>query len=235
MGGKYLLPFSAERRRRIGIAGGRRPIEVELTARHRPSRRGGAQRSAGRTRRVARGGGSVAPSLLPSRQKADRHVPVLDAKCGSKRGRAGSAGHRDQASGLMRLLCGQLNRVDDALIAGAPAEVARTGPRGSRRRSGSGLSRSSAVIEVTKPGVQKPHCSPWHSRSAACTGDSSPSADGDALDRGDLLAVGLDREDQAGRAPPGRRAAPCRPRTRRARSRGGCRSARTSPAGSRRG
>src|SRR3546814_6832054 len=30
---------------------------------------------------------------------------------------------------------------------------------------------------ITKPGVQKPHWSPWHSRSADWTGDSSPSGD----------------------------------------------------------
>ena len=28
---------------------------------------------------------------------------------------------------------------------------------------------------VRKPGVQKPHCRPWHSRKACCTGPSSPS------------------------------------------------------------
>ena len=28
----------------------------------------------------------------------------------------------------------------------------------------------SAVIVMTKPGVQKPHCEPWHATSACCTG-----------------------------------------------------------------
>ena len=40
---------------------------------------------------------------------------------------------------------------------------------------GSGWSSRNAVIVVTKPGVQKPHCSAWHSWKACCTGPSSPS------------------------------------------------------------
>src|SRR3982751_4877117 len=37
-----------------------------------------------------------------------------------------------------------------------------------------GLSFSSCTADITIPGVQKPHCSPWHSRKAACIGCSSP-------------------------------------------------------------
>ena len=33
-----------------------------------------------------------------------------------------------------------------------------------------GLSASNATADITMPGVQKPHCSPWHSRKAACIG-----------------------------------------------------------------
>ncbi len=35
---------------------------------------------------------------------------------------------------------------------------------------GSGLSSMNAAIVVRNPGVQKPHCRPWHSRNACCTG-----------------------------------------------------------------
>src|SRR5450756_2369989 len=35
---------------------------------------------------------------------------------------------------------------------------------------GSGLSCRYAVMVVRKPGVQNPHCSPWHSMKACCTG-----------------------------------------------------------------
>ena len=35
---------------------------------------------------------------------------------------------------------------------------------------GSGFSRRYAVMVVRKPGVQNPHCSPWHSMKACCTG-----------------------------------------------------------------
>ena len=41
------------------------------------------------------------------------------------------------------------------------------------------------------PGVQKPHCSAWFSWKACCIGCSVPSSAGEALDRGDLAAVGL--------------------------------------------
>ena len=47
--------------------------------------------------------------------------------------------------------------------------------RARRPRSGAGWSRRPAVIVVRKPGVQKPHCRPWHSANACCTGPSEPS------------------------------------------------------------
>src|SRR5699024_10160989 len=40
---------------------------------------------------------------------------------------------------------------------------------------GAGSCRNPASIVVMKPGVQKPHCSPWHSRNACCTHPSDPS------------------------------------------------------------
>ena len=40
---------------------------------------------------------------------------------------------------------------------------------------GSGFSASAAVIVVRNPGVQNPHCNPWQSANACCTGDSVPS------------------------------------------------------------
>ena len=33
-----------------------------------------------------------------------------------------------------------------------------------------------AYSDMTNPGVQKPHCEPWASTSACCTGCSSPSS-----------------------------------------------------------
>ena len=41
--------------------------------------------------------------------------------------------------------------------------------------SGSGVARSPAVMVTRKPGVQNPHCRPWQSANACCTGDSVPS------------------------------------------------------------
>ena len=45
--------------------------------------------------------------------------------------------------------------------------------------------------------MQNPHCSPWSSRNAVCTGDKLPSGAADPLDRRDLGAVGLHGEHQA--------------------------------------
>ena len=81
---------------------------------------------------------------------------------------------------------------------------------------------------VRKPGVQKPHCRPWHSRNACCTGLHRRRGRAEALDGGDLVAVDRDREHAGTSAPARRRAAPCRRRRRRARSRRGCRSGRRS-------
>src|SRR5215468_9282703 len=40
---------------------------------------------------------------------------------------------------------------------------------------GSGFVSSAAVIVVRNPGVQNPHCRPWQSANACCTGDNVPS------------------------------------------------------------
>src|ERR1700681_4445968 len=40
---------------------------------------------------------------------------------------------------------------------------------------GSGLSRRNSISVVNMPGVQKPHCRPWLSRNASCSGWSSVS------------------------------------------------------------
>jgi hypothetical protein len=39
---------------------------------------------------------------------------------------------------------------------------------------GRGLLSSSHRAVIIMPGVQKPHCSPWHSAKASCTGSSAP-------------------------------------------------------------
>ena len=70
----------------------------------------------------------------------------------------------------------RLHRLDDVVIAGAAADVAveLLADRLSSSAPGWRATRSSALI--TMPGVQKPHCRPWHSRNAACIGCSVPSA-----------------------------------------------------------
>ncbi len=54
------------------------------------------------------------------------------------------------------------------------------------------------MIVVTKPGVQKPHCSPWQSWNACCTATERAVGVRAPLDGGDLLAVDADGEKETG-------------------------------------
>jgi hypothetical protein len=62
-----------------------------------------------------------------------------------------------------------LHRTHDVVIAGTAAQVAFE-LVADRLRIGIGAVLSRAVAAITMPGVQKPHCRPWHSRNACCTG-----------------------------------------------------------------
>ena len=59
--------------------------------------------------------------------------------------------------------------------------------------SNSSQSSSRPVIATTKPGVQKPHCEPWHSIIACCTGARIRFA-AQAFDGDDVRAVELKHE-----------------------------------------
>ena len=74
-------------------------------------------------------------------------------------------------------LGGAQHGLHDVLVARCTGTGCRRSPRGPPPRSGRGCARRKAVTVVTKPGVQKPHCRPWHSMKACCTGPSPPSAD----------------------------------------------------------
>ena len=76
----------------------------------------------------------------------------------------GGHGRASRASSAARSTDGH-----DVLVAGAPAQVAGD------RLAGLVLGRVGVVPQVgatvvRKPGVQKPHCRPWHSLNACCTG-----------------------------------------------------------------
>ena len=98
-----------------------------------------------------------------------------------------------------RLARGLLRRAHDRRVAGAAAEIAgervvdRRLVRQRRRPS-----RVSANIDMTKPGVQKPHCEPWQSTIACCTGCRLPSGCLQVLDREQLAAVERGHELDAG-------------------------------------
>ena len=76
-----------------------------------------------------------------------------------------------------------------------------TGCRPARRvissSLGSGVRASRSVASSRNPGVQNPHCRPWHSRNARCTGRQLAVGPGQALDGGDLGAVDHHREREA--------------------------------------
>ena len=98
-------------------------------------------------------------------------------------------------------------------------------PRAPSRISSSvgfGWSRRNAVTDTTKPGVQKPHCRPWWSRNAACTGESSRRATpmpSIVVTSAPSACTANTRHDRTASPSTAR----CRHRTRRARSRGACR------------
>ncbi len=94
---------------------------------------------------------------------------------------------------------------------------------GSPRPSDAGVRASSAVAEMSMPGVQKPHWTPPASRNARWSG-LQVAVRGQALDRRDRdgRSTGARGTSTSSRA--GRRAGPCRRRTRSRRSPPWCRS-----------
>ena len=94
-------------------------------------------------------------------------------------------------------------------------------PRGSAPRDGSGWWSSSQRAVIIMPGVQNPHCRPWHCAKPSCTGSSCPRcsspstvqhpvAVGHRGQHGARLHRGLVQPDHAGPAVGGV-AAPVRP------------------------
>ena len=96
-----------------------------------------------------------------------------------------------------RMLVGRpQDGLDDVLVAGAAAEVARQGPA-DLVLGRVGVARRAAPWRVIIiPGVQNPHCSPCSSLKPSWIGCSSLAA-GQPLDGGDLVPVGLDGEHRA--------------------------------------
>ena len=81
---------------------------------------------------------------------------------------------------------------------------------------------SSSCAVSSMPGVQKPHCSALRRRNASCR-SAIVAGVRHALDGLDPRAVALHRERQAAAHDRAVERAPCRRRTRHARSRHGCR------------
>ena len=90
-------------------------------------------------------------------------------------GRAVLGGGHDVASALSSWVAGRRRSARPGRCCGSRCS-GRGCPRGRagsppRWASGCWLSRSTLCMII--PGVQKPHCRPWHSRNASCTGCSS--------------------------------------------------------------
>ena len=73
----------------------------------------------------------------------------------------------------------------------------RRAPRGRPSAVGCGFSFRSAWADTTMPGMQKPHWMAPVSRNASCSA-AEPGPGLEALDRGDVHAVGLDGQHEAG-------------------------------------
>ena len=109
-------------------------------------------------------------------------APLRRRAVGQRRRRRRSARSAAAIGAVSSRAGGQLEHalagVEDRPVAGAAAQVARQlvgqllarRPR-CRRRGGA---RSRPTSDITKPGVQKPHCEPWQSTIACCTGCSAP-------------------------------------------------------------
>jgi hypothetical protein len=94
-----------------------------------------------------------------------------------------------------------LGGVQDRPVAGAAAQVARqvVGQLLSRRHAAARCrARRPAASDITKPGVQKPHCEPWQSTIACCTGCSAPAGGTQVVDGEQRLAVQHGQELDAG-------------------------------------
>ena len=105
-------------------------------------------------------------------------------------------GHDDAPSEVSAARSDGLRRCSGSRCSGTGCRRSSPGPR---RRWGRGCRARPAVIVVRKPGVQKPHCRPWHSLNACCTGPSEPSRRSASPSTVVISAsVGGDREHQAG-------------------------------------
>ncbi len=103
---------------------------------------------------------------------------------------------------------GPQHRLDDALVAGAPAEVARQRPAHLSSSVGSGLRASSALAVIAIPGVQNPHCRPCSSLKPSSQ-QVRFARRGEPLDRLDRPAVRLNQQHRARTSPRRRPQGPC--------------------------
>ena len=140
----------------------------------------------------------------------------------SNRGRLTAGGpraatRRRHRSGVGRLLRDAQHGADEAVVAGAAAEVAGEADADLLRRRATGSPAGAPSPRSACPGVQNPHCTPPSSRKARCSGDRSPSV-GEALDGRDRRCRRPGSRGTSTRWSAGRRRASCRRRTRSRRS-----------------
>ena len=165
--------------------------------------------------RVARRAAAASASSVRGASKLRGPRRVRSGRCR----RAASAGERARPARRRRAAHrrGQLEHALGRRRRSAGSRCSGTGCRTARRRAAGAVGGAcrrpawcsySAHSDITKPGVQKPHCEPWQSTIACCTGCSAPSGcaqvfDGEqrlAVERRQELDAGVDRALQAATA-----------------------------------
>ena len=107
----------------------------------------------------------------------------LAGRCRRRRGRSSTVVMTRSARAAVRCGAGcpacsaaaQLHRADDRRVAGAAADLPGDRLPDLRPRRDPGCGRAGPGRSSSCPGVQKPHCRPWHCMKPCWTGSSSPS------------------------------------------------------------
>ena len=149
-------------------------------------------------RRLRMRGDETASAVISSRGRRSSHSR-LGASVAVVPGRRARRDHlaRRETIGLRGAArqCGGRGD-DDRLVAGAAAEIPRKRILDARNAWDSASFSLSASSNITKPGVQKPHCEPWQSTIACWTGCRPPQRAGCSTAK--LAAVERRQEADAG-------------------------------------
>ena len=140
------------------------------------------ERQVAAERQAARAAAPTIQSVPPARSTvsspfARRARESVRARVRERRGPLeGVEGELSQAHATALSFAARADRLDDALVAGAAAEVAGDAPRGCPSRRAAGSPRGAPRPPRGSPGVQMPHCAPPSFTNASCRGDRPPAS-----------------------------------------------------------